>query len=584
VVSQRTIRKRGRTPGRLIVSCLVLLPAVYGAIWAYSLAVAMIGPFALLGALALVGLAGVALLPVLLSFYRRALHPSVTTTIGRLRRWVSGIRLVRTIAARFPRAAHFLDARLAQGSATGLRLTLGLLMLGLIAVLFGTLLVEVAGGDEIDMLDRRIINLAATLRTSMLDQVMLAITFWGNISTVVAITAIGCLVAFLMRRRGAAMLLVLSLAGSSLFFSTVKTLVSRPRPVLESARLVQAGFSFPSGHATVSAAFYGTLAYLLLRPLRRSILRGVLAMWAAALALLVGISRVYLGVHYPSDVVAGWIAGALWIGIIMVLDSLSSSRKDVRLSARRRAILSLMAVGIGLIAFPYVYGIYRRTPPPQPVVVAPQLRVVAVLEVREVLAQVPPTSETIFGSPDVPLQLAFVGTEAGITEALTRAGWSALLYAAPHSFLETQPNRLAFVHPADAQQGALALRLWPLPFRLDDERRIWLAGASLDQGVESGPLLLPRRQITPADAAAVVETLEPVEVVATIETLEIRRPHVPAEDEGEEPAAPATSAQITLIWVGQPAAGADLLRDYVAGEYTRSPDASPVRRIRATSR
>lgn len=104
-----------------------------------------------------------------------------------------------------------------------------------------------------------------------------------------------------------ALTIALASIGNQLFKATV----ARERPAILEPIVVEHGFSFPSGHSALSMAAYGILGVLVMRsrlprPVRRGIAAGL-----AILILLVGVSRVYLGVHYPTDVLAGWTAGAL---------------------------------------------------------------------------------------------------------------------------------------------------------------------------------------------------------------------------------------------------------------------------------
>jgi membrane-associated phospholipid phosphatase len=111
--------------------------------------------------------------------------------------------------------------------------------------------------------------------------------------------------------REGALIVALGLLGGALMADAIKLLVGRPRPPVEHLQAVT-GYSFPSGHATQAAAFWVSLA-LALRPLvSRRLVLGLLACACALIVLAVCLSRVTLGVHYPSDVLAGALLGGGW--------------------------------------------------------------------------------------------------------------------------------------------------------------------------------------------------------------------------------------------------------------------------------
>ncbi|WP_048601733.1 phosphatase PAP2 family protein [Rubeoparvulum massiliense] len=114
------------------------------------------------------------------------------------------------------------------------------------------------------------------------------------------------------------LLLFLALLGGWLFNAWLKSLFHRTRPSIM-ALVEETGYSFPSGHAMVGTAFYGMMAYLLWHHLK---LQGKPAFWVlpsfGLFIILMGLSRVYLGVHYGSDVLAGFAAGFLWILLILL--------------------------------------------------------------------------------------------------------------------------------------------------------------------------------------------------------------------------------------------------------------------------
>jgi undecaprenyl-diphosphatase len=127
------------------------------------------------------------------------------------------------------------------------------------------------------------------------------------------------LVAFLWQQRwGAALSLVLVTAGAQLLNNVLKQAFQRPRPTPLTGLIAAQQFSFPSGHAMVSAAFYLFLAYLSWRLIRGRWPRVLLAGGLILLVLLIGLSRLYLEAHYLSDVIAGYMAGVLWTDTVVI--------------------------------------------------------------------------------------------------------------------------------------------------------------------------------------------------------------------------------------------------------------------------
>jgi undecaprenyl-diphosphatase len=160
----------------------------------------------------------------------------------------------------------------------------------------------------------------AALRDGTLTSVARALSLLGSGYVVYALAALSAFVLLLVRRRLEALLILISTFGAAAIENLDKVLVGRPRPPVRHLELVTSP-SFPSGHATQSAAFYGSALLTLLIPFAgsgRSQAR-VRAGAAAAVALLVGgvcFSRVYLGVHYPTDVAAGLLLGTLWAVLV----------------------------------------------------------------------------------------------------------------------------------------------------------------------------------------------------------------------------------------------------------------------------
>ena len=144
------------------------------------------------------------------------------------------------------------------------------------------------------------------------EEAMRDITALGSAPTlVIAVLAVFGFLALAKAWRPAIFILVAS--GSGLVVSMLlKYIIDRPRPDLVPHGNLIYTTSFPSGHSMLSAVVYLTLAALVTRLIERKRLKGYALGVAMVLTLLVGVSRVYLGVHWPSDVLAGWAAGAAW--------------------------------------------------------------------------------------------------------------------------------------------------------------------------------------------------------------------------------------------------------------------------------
>ncbi|HHY45973.1 MAG TPA: phosphatase PAP2 family protein [Firmicutes bacterium] len=144
----------------------------------------------------------------------------------------------------------------------------------------------------------------------------------GSPYTLIGVTAIA---AYLLYPGPGAWIPPLALIGGATLESLLKAIFQRPRP--EYPHLVRAlGFSFPSGHATVSAAVFATLAYLAYTRIRPGRTRLLVVITAFALILMIGISRVYLGVHYPSDVLAGFAVGGFWATCCVIAERIMKWR------------------------------------------------------------------------------------------------------------------------------------------------------------------------------------------------------------------------------------------------------------------
>ncbi|HET9673430.1 MAG TPA: phosphatase PAP2 family protein [Gaiellaceae bacterium] len=170
-------------------------------------------------------------------------------------------------------------------------------------------------------------------RTATGTDVFRVITFFGSPPVAFVIAAVAGLFLYRRRELADAALLAVVFVGAEVLNLILKLAFHRPRP--EYAFVHLDTYSFPSGHAMISTAVYGALAYLLWGRLKRGWARPALVAGTAVLLTAIGFSRLYLGVHYFSDVLAGVAGGAFWLAMSIALVGLFGSAFAARLDGSR---------------------------------------------------------------------------------------------------------------------------------------------------------------------------------------------------------------------------------------------------------
>lgn len=151
----------------------------------------------------------------------------------------------------------------------------------------------------------------------ILTQFMLLVSFWHSTTGVLAMSAVLGVALWHRRRLWWLLALLLSVPGGMLLNVAVKNLVQRARPQFDDPLLTLTTFSFPSGHTAGAALFYGFLTALVFAHSGARRWRGPMVVLAVAMVLLVGLSRIYLGAHYFTDVVGAIVEALLWLGLCL---------------------------------------------------------------------------------------------------------------------------------------------------------------------------------------------------------------------------------------------------------------------------
>lgn len=202
-------------------------------------------------------------------------------------------------------------------------------------IFFGWLADEALEGDAraFDDATRAAVH---QLASPLLTAIMRGLSFVGS-TIVLTIGTIFVVVRFAMRKwTREAKLFAITMIGGALLNITLKLAFKRPRPVPFFNLTPPESYSFPSGHSLTSAVFFGALAAILTARIKSRRVKAAIWIVSTAMFLLIGLSRIYLGVHYTTDVIAGFAAALIWILVVRFVEMGLVRRRKRKLTADSR--------------------------------------------------------------------------------------------------------------------------------------------------------------------------------------------------------------------------------------------------------
>lgn len=246
---------------------------------------------------------------------------------GTFKQYAGKSNLFMRIKYKYPRFFVFLSRRFKTQHFYGLPLTLLLLAMGYILALFTGLVEDVVTSDSIVTIDHFVSYQMNMLREPSVVNFFIFITSFGSAAISCLIVILVCVICWIIRQPYILIGLLVSTIGSSIFTFLSKLLFHRVRPT--DALLLEQSYSFPSGHATITIALYGFLAYLAIR-FSPNFIRQVRIFFTMLLfAVLLGLSRMVLNEHYLSDVLGGFLVGILWLIVSISLTEWLSARGKI---------------------------------------------------------------------------------------------------------------------------------------------------------------------------------------------------------------------------------------------------------------
>ena len=419
---------------------------------------------------------------------------------------------VQRLFTAHPRLVRWIIHRFSTKSASGLTVTIGLAVA--LYCLWYVIVIpfDVVARGPLFQTDIHVARLMSQLSDPVLNMIMGWVTELGSVEVVMIVATTALTVLFLLRRRLLASVWFLTLASTTMLVYLGKLLIQRPRPDIAPV-INEQYFALPSGHAAHAVVLYGWLAYLVFIFVRPRRIRLALVAFLITLTLLIGASRIYLGVHWVSDVAMGYALGGL-----LLTGAITAAEIHRRFMAKthhteffkltlqvRCAVLLILALSLTGLTVAFVQ---------RPIIVAQQLPVlppqtISAQELHNYISgTMPKLTETLSGRPQEPISFILVGTAAQIEETFAKADWSiadpltlaslrhVALASIQNDSYPTAPITPVFYngHPHDlgvqketdreSVRQRHHARFWKTNLRLPDGREIWVGTASYDVGIK----------------------------------------------------------------------------------------------------
>ena len=418
---------------------------------------------------------------------------------------------ITRIKNKYPKTFKFISRRFTKHHKYGLYLTIGVVLTIFFASIFIKILKNYISHAKLIQFDLRVINLFSTFRYEKLNHQALFVTYLAKGEVIAVGVIVISLILILIKQWRFLKVLLISILGGELFIWIIKNIIDRPRPPLVTSLVNETTYSFPSGHTFVAIAFYGLLVYFIIQSEKSKFLKIISFIIGFILIILVGLSRIYLGAHWPSDVLASFVSGAAWLSILITW--LKIKNKFIPLPKPKNQFKKITIIVSSLLLiviwFIFIIGFYFTHPLQSKSEIIETKTIIETENIPQQLFQnLPKVSESISGIAAEPINMIFVGTKEDINNAFIKSDWylldgpslksyskiiTSLLFdqAYPTTpglpvFWDTEPSQFAYGKPTTPKSISSRehIHFWKTDFITQDHQNIWVGTAHFDEAIK----------------------------------------------------------------------------------------------------
>ena len=359
------------------------------------------------------------------------------------------------------------------------QLVYGTLFTILVFVIFYGLIQSLVGYQLTSEIDLRILNFIQVFRHPLLNQIMLFVTYFASWQSIAIAFILLSLSLVVLKHWYYLAAFFISITFGQTFVIFIKSLTARPRPPLTQALTFEPTFSFPSGHTFLAFSFFGLLTYFFFTTAKNKLLKTIYLSVGVLVILLVGLSRIYLGAHWPSDVLASLFSGAAWVSVLITINEI---HKHYNQNPDKPLLPKYYANLINIFFF-FVYEIFLifffiTNPIQKPLPVKTIAVENSLLLQSQIFKAMPIYCQTLSGKTLNPINLIVIGQESDLKKNLKKIGLTPAAKTKKIVFWNSQANDLVFQKKSD-----VFIPFWKTKLTAEN-KPVWISSIPIDANTE----------------------------------------------------------------------------------------------------